>query len=369
MLAALLLAGAVLGRTARTRSVALALVMTLTPVVLVADVWNSAQLQVIREHPLPTAAAVALGALAVAGAARLFLRHPAALPVAVAAVLPFRVPATIGGETANLLVPLYGVIAAGAVAALVDRRGDDAGPARAPGVLTLERLLFGFVALYALQATYSSDLSQAVQNVAFFYIPFGILYLLLVRAPWTPRLVAACLVVLAALALLFCAVAFLQEATQHVFINDKLKVSNTYNTYFRANSLFFDPNIFGRFLVVVTLLVAAVAAWGSDRRQVRAAIGVVVVLWAGLLTTLSQSSFGALLVGLVVLAAARGRSRRAAAVAAGAMVITAAVLVAAAPGVLRLDPEQAGSVRKATSGRSELVQGAVDLFADRPALG
>src|SRR5205823_10963596 len=137
--------------------------------------------------------------------------------------------------------------------------------------------------------------------------------------------------------------------------------------YFRANSLFFDPNILGRFLVVVILLVVPLAAWSTRTREARVALAVVVVAWLGLVTTLSQSSFGALLVGLAVLVGVRGGGRRIA-FAVAALVAAGVVLVIALPGTLQLNLDSAASVRKATSGRSDLVSGGAALFAERPLL-
>jgi putative inorganic carbon (HCO3(-)) transporter len=355
--------------------------MALAAVLLAADVWHAKQLQAILDRPPLAAAGLVLAAAIVAAATALALRRPALVPIAAVAVLPFRVPITLGGETANLLVPLYLVIAAGGLARVIGDLRSPPPPASKDdstsvvdvessldGGRALEWLLFGFVALYAVQASYSGDVSKAVQNVAFFYVPFGILYALLVETRWTPRLLRIWLGVLVGLALLFCAVAFVQEATHTVFINDKLKESNAYNPYFRANSLFFDPNILGRFLVVVLLLVAPVAAWASDRRRAGAAAAVLVVVWLGLLTTLSQTSFAALLVGLAVLAGARWTSRRVALVA-GSAVGLLAIVVLAFPGLVGLHLDRAGSIRKATSGRSDLISGAASLFADRPVQG
>jgi len=45
--------------------------------------------------------------------------------------------------------------------------------------------LLGSVVLYAVQAAYSSDLAKAAENVAFFYIPFGLLFVLLREVRWT----------------------------------------------------------------------------------------------------------------------------------------------------------------------------------------
>lgn len=362
----LLLAWAVLGRPGRARGVALAGAMVLAAVVLAGDVWHTTQLQAIVGRPPLAAAAAVAAALVVAAATALALRRPEWVPIAAVAVLPFRVPLTLGGETANLLVPLYLVIAAGGLARVIrDLRGPPAPPRRP---IALEWLLFGFVGLYAVQAAYSADLSKAVQDVTFFYLPFGILYALLVETRWTARLLRIWLGVLVGLALLFCAVAFLQEITHTVFLNDKLKASNAYNPYFRANSLFFDPNILGRFLVVVLLLVAPIAAWARDPRRIGAAVAALVVVWLGLLTTLSQTSFAALLVGLVVLAGARWSSRRVL-LSAGSVLAVLVVLVVAVPSVAGLHLGSASSLRKATSGRSDLVSGAASLFGARPVQG
>ena len=43
-------------------------------------------------------------------------RRPLALPLLAVAALPFRVPVSIGDTAANLLLPLYAVIAAGTLA-------------------------------------------------------------------------------------------------------------------------------------------------------------------------------------------------------------------------------------------------------------
>jgi O-antigen ligase len=177
-----------------------------------------------------------------------------------------------------------------------------------------------------------------------------------------------CGAVLAGLALALCVVGFVQYATGTLLLNERLMRSNAYTPYFRVNALFLDPNIFGRFLAVVAVGVAAVAAWSRDRRAILAAGAVLAVLLAGLLTTRSQSSLLALLVGLGVLAALRGRARTVLAVA-GAGAVAGVLLVAASPGVLDLASDDAASVRKATSGRSSLLEGGAELFAQRPLAG
>lgn len=109
---------------------------------------------------------------------------------------------------------------------------------------------------------------------------------------------------------------------------------------------------------------AAVLLWSARPRVVAGCALALVLLWAGLVLTLSQSSFLALLTGLTVLGALRWGTRRAAAVvAAFAVVGTAAAL--AAPGLVGVD----GSPKNVTSGRSALVTGGVELARARPLVG
>ena len=91
--------------------------LVLTPVLLVANIWSTPQFEPLREPAGRCArggrrrrsSCSALGALAIH-------RRPELLALAAAAALPFRVPIESGGDTANLLVPLYLVIAAGVLA-------------------------------------------------------------------------------------------------------------------------------------------------------------------------------------------------------------------------------------------------------------
>ena len=89
------------------------------------------------------------------------------------------------------------------------------------------------------------------------------------------------------------------------------------------------------------------------------------MLWGGLLTTLSQSSFAALLLGLAVLAWLRFGAQVVIAPALVA-VAAAAVLVFAFPGALRLDLGDSESLDNATSGRVELMAAACELAREQP---
>src|SRR5262249_8318471 len=159
-----LAAGAVLGRTVRGRAYAMLGALILTPVLLVAEIWKSPQLHTIRAHEAPAAAAALIGLCGLAALAYLFSRRPGVFAVLALAALPFRIPIQAGGSPANLLVPLYVVIGAGALAWLVPRLAShyQGEPAPKPGAL--EWVLLGSVVLYALQATYADGTAPALQN-------------------------------------------------------------------------------------------------------------------------------------------------------------------------------------------------------------
>ena len=367
IVASLLAAAAIVVPSARARAWTMLGALVLAPAILLSHIGGSDQLQPLRDSLALAAGATLAGAVAVALLAVLFHRRPQLLPVAAVAALPFRVPISAGGSTANLLVPLYLVVAAGALAYLVPRLTGDARPeARRPGAL--EWVLASYLSLYAVQASYSADFGRALENVVFFYLPFALLFVLLVRVEWTSRLVRACLAVLVGLAVILTGIGFVEYATRHLLLNPKVIASNQLESYFRVNSLFFDPNIYGRFLATVMLLLTAWLLWARRSREVGAGALVLAILWAGLVLTFSQSSFVSLLVGLAVLGGLRWSPRGAAALGLAA-VVAATALVAIAPGAVKINLSSSSSADKATSGRYDLIKGGVDLFAARPVAG
>ena len=90
------------------------------------------------------------------------------------------------------------------------------------------------------------------------------------------------------------------------------------------------------------------------------------VLWGGLVLTLSQSSFAALLVGLAVLGGMRWSAKKAVGARGRGRASSASRSSLVAPGAIRLDLGDSKSANSATSGRYDLISGGVGLFADRP---
>jgi O-antigen ligase len=354
--------------TPRGRALGQAAALLIAPVLLVAEVAGSAQLHSIGHHPAVAAAGGALGLVALVLLARALSRRPGLLPVAAVLALPFRVPIQAGGTTANLLLPLYAVIAAGTLAALWRGwRGRAAGEAsQPPGALA--RVLAATVLLYGLQAAYSSDVAKALQQVVFFYAPFALLFALLVRQQWNRRQLVHCLAALVGLALVFGALGFYEWQTKTLLLNPRLLVSNDFHAYFRVNSFFFDPNVYGRFLAVVMLAVLGTMLYVAERRVLVAGATVLAVLWGSLVLTLSQSSLAALLFGMAVLAALRWSARWTLATL-GAVAVVAALAALIFPSALGVNLSSAKTVNTATSGRVDLIGGGLGLFESRPLTG
>jgi O-antigen ligase len=365
---ALLAAAAVLAERPRLRAAAKAGALVLTPILLIVEIYDTEQFRTLRDRPAFTAAAVGAALVALVVLAVLMARRPLLLPLLTVAALPFRIPIEAAGQTANLLVPLYGVIAAGSLAQMPalfrDRRP---GGARDRSLGMLGAVLLGFVVLYALQATYADDVTFAAQQVVFFYVPFALLFGMLVRLEWTVRVLKWCLGAVVLLALGFALIGFVEYATKTLLFNPKVIASNAFGSYFRVNSLFFDPNIYGRFLAEVMVLVAAVVAWTARRRDIALWAIALAVLWASLVLTFSQSSFAALLAGLAVVAALRWSLKPVAIITAVALFLGAiggAVAVA-----VRGDFPSPKEINRATVGRSKLVTGGLELWTERPLHG
>jgi putative inorganic carbon (HCO3(-)) transporter len=359
----------------RTRALATLGALVLSPVLLLGDIWNSTQLHVVHRHPLVAVVGAVLAVVVLGAAAVGMARRPAVIgPLAVLA-LPFRIPIQAPGKTSNLLVPLYLVVAAGSLAWIVPVLRDASRRPWQPDYVAdrdasggwsvwVERLLALYVVLYGIQAVYSPDFQTALQQMVFFYVPFTLLYRLLRDLRWTPLVIRRCLQLVAVLAVLFSAIGFVEYATKTIILNPKLVVANDLHTYFTVNSVFFDPDIFGRFLALTMVLLAVILIYERPQREQLTVTVVLAVLWAGLLPTLSRSSLGALLVGLGVLAALRWRPSRALLVAVVVLVLGGAA-VALSPTTFGLNQGLNG----ASSGRGGLVSGGLSLFVDRPLWG
>jgi len=309
-------------------------------------------------------AGVALIVVGVAAAVVLAVplaRYPAVVPIALLVVAPFRVPVQLGEEEAFLLLPLYLVIAAAALAlAYRILRGER--PPPPPFVLAIP--LAAFVTLTATSFLWTWDERAGGIALAFFVFPFTAGLATVARAPvadWLPR---ALLVTLVALGTLFAAIGIYQAHSRTLFFGRDVEVANAYTSFFRVTSLFKDPSLYGRYLVVpiAVLLVAILVRRGRTIDSV-VATGLVAFLFVGLFYSYSQSSFVALFVVTFAVAIVGADRRMRIVLLACAL---AATLAAAGAAGAQIGGRSAKDV---TSGRSRLVDVTVEAFKERPVAG
>jgi hypothetical protein len=166
-----------------------------------------------------------------------------------------------------------------------------------------------------------------------------------------------------ALAAVFAAVGLFQTATRELFFfAPNLELSNANSSFFRVTSLFGDPSLYGRHLVVGLAIV--LAAMALRRMDLRLATGLVVLLWAGLFVSYSQSSMLALIVVTLVIAALTGTRRIRLAV-----VGTFAIVALVGIGYLVSVPIRGDSLRNETADRSQRIEDTVRVIERDPLLG
>ena len=318
-------------------------------------------------------ALVALGAAAVvpmAMLAALFVRWPAAVTPVVLAAAPFRPPLSFGTEhrfyvgvasagQLGRLLPLYGVLGATALAlgwnALRGRALE-----RVPAVVALPAV--AFLALSALSLLWTNDLHSGENVLAYFLFPFAVLIGVVARAPfpaWMPRVLAMLAV---ALATLFAVVGLIQAVTHKLwFFSPSVEVGNAYSSFFRVTSLFRDPSLYGRHVVLGIAVLLVAVLYG--RLSPFLALPPVVVLFAGLWFSYSQSSTISLFVVTLALAAVAGNRglRRVAVVTALVVALAGAGLIVASVG--------RHSLNRVTSDRSRRTELTLKVFRSHPLVG
>jgi len=293
-------------------------------------------------------------------------RWPYLLAFATLACIPLRIPVDIGSDRVNLLLPLYAVVGGLALSlgwSLVkgDARARELGPLALP--------LAAFVVWTGLSMVWTGDVRRGAIFLAAFVLPFGLVAVGFARLPWRGRWLTWLWAGLVATALLYALVGGYQWATRDVFWNPSVKVFNAYAPFFRVNSVFWDPSVYGRYLTVAVLAsLAGILLGGARGWRVAGLYGVVVATWLGLLLSFSQSSFVALAAGTVVAAAVVwGRRALVALVALG--LVTCAVLFAVPQLRDELVGKSRSGVNRVTSGRANLVGQGVRIALDHPLAG
>ena len=271
-------------------------------------------------HRLLAAAAV-VGLGAAAGGTWLVLRFPWLLAFGTLACVPARIPVHVGSTQANLLLPIYGVAVVAALALAWELYGEEL---RVRELGPLAWPVAAFVGWDGLSLLWSQDVKQGAIELLFFVLPFGLLTLVLARLPWSRAWLLGLFAQLAAMAVVFAAIGIVQYEERDIFWNPKVIVDNAYapsGWFYRVNCVFYDPSIYGRFLVVALVAGLVIVLRRTDPLWMIALALAIGITWAGLLPSFSQSSFSALFAAICVLLVVVWRRR--------AVVLVAVALVAA----------------------------------------
>ena len=291
-----------------------------------------------------------------------FRREPWLIAFATLAFVPFRV----GFLGHSLLVPLYAV-ALGAAGLLLWELVNGDERTRELGIVSWPLALY--LLWIGLSVGWSVNVHTAAIDLLAFYLPFTILAVSIARLPWLQSRVRILYGELVAMALVFAAVGFYQYETKTTFQNAKLHQSNIFEALFRVNSVFFDPSIYGRFLVVALVATAVLIVRGAlSLRAGLAALAFVAVVWLGLLISFSQSSFAALLVAVFALTAVVWRWKSLIALA--ALFVVAAGIAVSQPKIMHaLRSHTTSGLNHATSGRATLIAVGIKIAKAHPSHG
>ena len=292
-------------------------------------------------------------------------RWPALLPFLALACVPARLPFKLSDSNFNSFVLLYVVITAATLVLALeiyqgDERSREFGPVAWP--------LAGFVVWSALSLIWSVDVRRGATELDAALLPFTFLALGLARLRWSRRLLKALLLQFVAMALVFALIGVYQYKTGQIYWNPKVINSNAYAPFFRVNSVFWDPSIYGRFLVLAILACLALVVTRAGRPWLAAAMCAIGVLWAGLALSFSQSSFTALLAGVVAAALLAWRRRAMVPLLAVAMLIVPVALVTPQARAKMLDGSKS-DLNSITSARSTLVSHGIRIAIHHPVIG
>ena len=292
-------------------------------------------------------------------------RRPWLLAFAVLPCVPIRVPLTIAGTHSQLELPLYVLAAAAGVQMMLetiagDRRSRELGPIALP--------LAALALWTGISLTWSADLLAGAFELIAYYLPFAVIAVGIARLPWSRRALSFLFVELVALGIAFAGVGVYQYATRNLFWNPKVIVGNAYAPFYRVNSVFWDPSIYGRFLMIAIVAALVVVVRGDSRRSSLTAAAALGVIWVGLLLSYSQSSFAGLIVAVVLLMAVVWR--RAAVLATGLVAVVLFSTGVANPNIQNAFLKRSGTaLNKATSDRAGLIYNGVRIAIRNPVVG
>ena len=295
----------------------------------------------------------------------LLKRRPWILAFVVLPALPMRLPLTLAGTHSQLELPLYVLASAAGVQMVLemihgDRRSRELGPIAIP--------LAGFVLWTGLSLLWSDDVLAGSFQLLAYFLPFAVIGVGIARLEWSRRAIRWLLIELVSLAVVFAGIGVYQYATRNLFWNPKVIIGNAYLPFYRVNSVFWDPSIYGRFLMIAIVAALVVVVRGESKRIALVTAAALSAIWIGLLLSYSQSSFAGLIVAVVLLMAVAWR--RAAVLAAGCVAVLLVATGMANPNIQNAFLKRSGAaLNRATSDRAGLIYNGIRIAVDNPVVG
>lgn len=281
--------------------------------------------------------------------------------------LPLRITVELFGEKANLLIPLYAVIILVSLTAL--------------GMVIRNRQLFGnrptiidltlivFVVLAGLSLTYTYDVREGLIEFGMFYLPFLLMYLSVRILKPGERALKTALTLLFLQGIAFSLFGVYQYLSGHLFWNQRLIEANEFSPVFRVNSIFWDPNMFARFLIVVIVFSMTYLLFRPGVFNSYFLSSVSLICWIGVALSFSRSGWLTLLFALVVLAFLGFEQQSSVKIKYKKVLILLLVVILSALVIFSFVAIRNGDVRTALEGRLKLIRGGFEVFLIHPFTG
>ena len=350
---------------------------------------RSQQFDRLGGQPTALAAAGAAAVLFMAALTWLAYRYPTIAICALVALLPIRLPLPLGGGASNLLVPLYLLTLAIALAEIVvrDRLAVPDGFRRDPTRLALAAVIAvsGVSVLWVglKFAVPEKAYANAMIKLFAFYVPFAAVFYLVVQYVGSRLRLQRILTVFLGAGIVLSIVGLVQVPTHWVIFNrDVIMRNEELQGAFRVNSLFWDPNMFSRFCALVALVGVAVflafrhvgyeAKWRRALPLTAAALAATLATTAYIFT-FSRTGLISLVVGAVIIELAWLGWKKGLI----AVLVTALVLAGGLYGITRARHAKHVEVKlsttiglnKLTGGRVFLIKGGWRMFRRHPLTG
>ena len=214
--------------------------------------------------------------------------------------------------------------------------------------------------LYAIQAAYSEDVSNAIENIGFFPVPFAVMFALLAAVDWTWALLRQVLTVVAGVAVVCAAIAISVERPRSVPEPRALRLQPAPRLLPRQPASL-RPNL-GRYLALAITALGAYMAWSGERRgaRPRSPPGSVSRGWWSATRSPASSPCSP---GSGIVALLRWGWRGAAGAALGLAGLAGLAIAGGTP------TSDIQDYRSIDSGRESLLEGGVQLFEEKPTAG